>query len=300
MPNVSTFFKNALNNYKKEKIIIYPNLYGFILGFFVFFCFLISIFYENNFALLINIIIFFIFFISIIISNQNLSNIDLIINDENLIEAENLGFINIILQNYSKNKKVNLEIFIDDLIYKKINLDKGKNIISIEVPKSNRGVKNLDKVTLRSNFPFGIINTKRVFKESNNIYFYPKIITSSLDFNLNKFLLDEKSQEEFDGIDKYEIGDSLSKIAWKKTSSANEKFVKQFKNSENYTNNFLDLEDYKHINFEDLLGIVTKIIFNSYKNKINFSVKYKKDILIIDGQKSSLNKSLKYLSQIAI
>ena len=80
------FPQNKLISYfdyfKKERIFIYPNLSGLILGVFVFFCFLISIFYENNFALLISIIIFSIFFISIIISNQNLSNIDLILSDD--------------------------------------------------------------------------------------------------------------------------------------------------------------------------------------------------------------------------
>ncbi|MDC3385320.1 hypothetical protein OAW59_03025, partial [Candidatus Pelagibacter sp.] len=63
LTNLNLF--NSLNFSKREKIIIYPNLPGFILGLFVFFCFLISIFYENNFALLISIVIFFVFFISI-------------------------------------------------------------------------------------------------------------------------------------------------------------------------------------------------------------------------------------------
>jgi len=73
------------NNFKRERIIIYPNLSGFILGAFVFFCFLISVFYENNFALLISIIIFFFFFISIIIFNLILSSIDYISSNELLI-----------------------------------------------------------------------------------------------------------------------------------------------------------------------------------------------------------------------
>ena len=55
-------FKQLINPTKKLKIYIYPNLQGLLLGLFILFCFLISVFYENNSGLLLSIVIFFIFF----------------------------------------------------------------------------------------------------------------------------------------------------------------------------------------------------------------------------------------------
>ena len=50
--SVKSFFNNkliqSLNNKNRTKIYIYPNLNGFVLGLFIFFCFLIAVFYENN------------------------------------------------------------------------------------------------------------------------------------------------------------------------------------------------------------------------------------------------------------
>ena len=77
----------SLKDKNRGKIIIYPNWNGVGLGFFIFFCFLISVFYENNFGLLISIIIFFIFFISIFVSNQKLNQLSMSVLDYYYIES---------------------------------------------------------------------------------------------------------------------------------------------------------------------------------------------------------------------
>ena len=80
-------FKNFFKPKNNSKIYIYPNFNGIILGLFIFFCFLISVFYENNSGLLLSIIIFFIFFISILISHQNINNLKLSFLNEYYLEA---------------------------------------------------------------------------------------------------------------------------------------------------------------------------------------------------------------------
>ena len=87
-------FKHLINLKKKLKVYIYPNLQGLLLGLFVFFCFLISVFYENNSGLLISIVIFFIFFISIFISHQNINNLRINFLTEYLVEANKTEHIN--------------------------------------------------------------------------------------------------------------------------------------------------------------------------------------------------------------
>ena len=213
------------NNFKREKIIIYPNLSGFILGVFVFFCFLISVFYENNFALLISIIIFFIFFISIIISNQNLTNIDYVSSNELLIEANRESSIQLNIFNNSQIKKLNIDFYIDKQFKGNFDLELNNNSINLNFFKQTRGSIPINDLQLKSDFPFGIINTIRKFKLNNTIYVYPKPKKQNLEL-LNKFNLDNslQNQEEFNGIDQYKIGDNLSKIAWKQSIGKNKKY----------------------------------------------------------------------------
>ena len=105
--------KHLINLKKKLKVYIYPNLQGLLLGLFVFFCFLISVFYENNSGLLISIVIFFIFFISIFISHQNINNLRINFLTEYLVEANKTEYINFKIINDAKEKKLNIDLEIN-------------------------------------------------------------------------------------------------------------------------------------------------------------------------------------------
>ena len=286
------------NNFKREKIIIYPNLSGFILGAFVFFCFLISVFYENNFALLISIIIFFIFFISIIISNQNLTNIDYVSSNELLIEANRESSIQLNIFNNSQIQKLNIDFYIDKQFKGNFELKLNNNSINLNFFKQTRGSIPINDLHLKSDFPFGIINTIRKFKLKNNIYVYPKPKKQNLEL-LAKFNLDNslQNQEEFDGIDQYKIGDNLSKIAWKQSIGKNKKYIKSFK-SNHSEQKILDLNEYPNIDFEELLSTVTFIFLEHFKLKQEISLKHKDQLFKLTTEKSSLNKILIYLSHV--
>jgi len=103
-------FRNFFKLRNNSKIYIYPNLNGIGLSFFVFFCFLISVFYENNSGLLLSIIIFFIFFISILISHQNINNLKISSLNEYYVEANKNKSLTFIIENLSKEKKLNINI----------------------------------------------------------------------------------------------------------------------------------------------------------------------------------------------
>jgi len=289
---------NSLNFSKREKIIIYPNLPGFILGLFVFFCFLISIFYENNFALLISIVIFFVFFISIIISNQNLSKIEITASNEILIPANEHSSITANISNNSNAKKLNINYYLDNQFKGNTNFEKGLGQLKIDYFKKTRGVFKINEVMIKSIFPFGIIKTKRKYQLNKDIYVYPAPKKNNLDilsrFNFDNFNGD---QNEFEGIDQYKIGDSLSKIAWKK-SILDKKFIKTFSNPNLNQEQVLDLNDYDSIEFEQLLSFVSYIFINSFKLKKNISLKHKDKIFHLTDEKSSLNNILKYLSNV--
>ncbi|WP_440670201.1 hypothetical protein [Candidatus Pelagibacter sp. HIMB1483] len=286
------------NNFKREKIIIYPNLSGFILGAFVFFCFLISVFYENNFALLISIIIFFIFFISIIISNQNLTNIDYVSSNELLIEANRESSIQLNIFNNSQIQKLNIDFYIDKKFKGNFDLELNNNSINLNLFKQTRGSIPINDLQLKSDFPFGIINTIRKFKLNNTIYVYPKPKKQNLEL-LAKFNLDNslQNQEEFNGIDQYKIGDNLSKIAWKQSIGKNKKYIKSFK-SNHSKQKILDLNEYPNIDFEELLSTVTFIFLEHFKLKKEISLKHKDQLFKLTTEKPSLNKILIYLSHV--
>ena len=292
---ISNFFEFNLKN--KTKIYIYPNLNGIGLGLFIFFCFLISVFYENNSALLISIIIFFIFFISIFVSHQNINSLNLNHNQNFVIEAEKSEIINLQIINLSNEKKLNIDVDYKKQTIGNYNFNRKVNTVRLKYFNKQRGKYCLDKIILKSIYPFGVIRTKVPLISKSDIYIYPTKIRPNNKL-LNEFQINKlKNADEFDGLDDYKYGDSYSKIAWKKSSGKN-KYVKVFSDVEKQSHFILNLNKYEEINFELLLGYAVYIIHYFFDNKKKLIIKHRNNVFELNSSQNSLNKILKYLSNV--
>ena len=288
-------FKNFFKLKNNSKIYIYPNLNGIGLSLFVFFCFLVSVFYENNSGLLLSIIIFFIFFISILISHQNINNLKISSSNEYYVEANKNKNLTFIIENLSKEKKLNIDIYFQKQNIGNYNFSKKINNFKLNYNKKLRGVYLLDTITLNSIYPFGVIKTKINHKPDCDIIVYPQSIKPNLEL-LNEFNIDKSiDADDFDGIDEFKNGDSYSKIAWKK-STIDKKYVKIFKDKEKTRKLILDLDKYNELAFELLLSYSVYIIQYFYQNKINLTLKHQGNIFLLDKNEQSLNQIYKYLA----
>ena len=292
-------FIQSLKEKNRSKIIIFPNWNGVGLGFFVFFCFLISVFYENNFGLLLSIIIFFIFFISIFVSNQNLNHLTINALDNYYIEANKNEAIDIQIVNHVNEKKLNIDLDYKNSNLKELNFPKKLNQLKLYDQYSDRGIFSISRIILKSIYPFGIIRTKRYFNPKSKIVVYPKKLQPNIDM-LNEFNINLKghANDEFDGIEDYKNGDSFSKIAWKKSIIKNKKYIKKFEEPKKENNLILNLDNYKEINFEDLLSYVSYIVDYYYRNKIELTIKHRDNTFYLNQSLNSLNQILKYLANV--
>jgi hypothetical protein len=304
---IATAIKGIFNhqifaNIKKKnrsKIIIYPNLNGFSVGIQVFFCFLISVFYENNFALLLSIIIFFIFFISIFISNQNLNHLNIQWKEEYFLEQNKYEKIYLQILNETNEKKLNIDLVYQDKTIGNFNFLERFNKIFIPLFNEKRGAFKIQRLRLKSTYPFGITRTKRFFDSESKLIVFPKMLMPNQDL-LNEFNINFNGYtlDEFDGIEDYKNGDDFSKIAWKKSTLKNKKYVKKFNQSDKEKKSVLNLDLYQSIEFETLLSYATFIVQYYYKNKINLTVKHLDQTFYLNQNENSLKQILKYLANV--
>jgi len=288
-------FKNFFKLKNNSKIYIYPNFNGIGLSLFIFFCFLISVFYESNSGLLLSIIIFFIFFVSILISHQNINNLKISSLNEYYVEANKNKKLTFVIENLSKEKKLNIDINFQKQNIGNYNFSKKINNFKLNYNKKLRGVYLLDTITLNSIYPFGVIKTKVNHNPDCDIIVYPQSIKPNQEL-LNEFNIDKSiDADDFDGIDEFKNGDSYSKIAWKK-STIDKKYIKIFKDKEKTQKLILDLDKYNELAFELLLSYSVYIIQYFHQNKINLTVKHQGRIFLLDENKKSLNQIYKYLA----
>jgi len=288
-------FRNFFKLKNNSKIYIYPNFNGIGLSLFIFFCFLISVFYESNSGLLLSIIIFFIFFISILISHQNITNLKISSFNEFYLEAKKNKNLTFIIENLSKEKKLNININYQKKNLGNFNFLKKISYFKLNYNKKLRGIYPLDILSLDSIYPFGIIKTKINYKLDCDIIVYPKSIKPNQEL-LNEFNIDKYIEaDDFDGIDEFKNGNSFSKIAWKK-STIEKKYIKIFKDKQKIQKLILDLDRYNELDFELLLSYSTYIIQHFYKNKINLTLKHQGKTFLLDKNEKSLNQIYKYLA----
>ena len=292
-------FFNSFIDKNRTKIFIYPNLHGLGLALFVFFCFLISVFYENNFALLLSIILFFVFFISIFISHQNINHLSIQWMDEYFIEASKADKIQLKIINHTNEKKLNIDI--DD--HKKnignFNFFNKINQINLNYFKDNRGTYSFNRIIFKSIYPFGFMRTKRYFDSQSKIIVYPKSLKPNQDIlNDLNILTSGNFNHEFEGIEDYKSGDSYSKIAWKKSTLKNKKYIKKFENPKQENKTILNLDQYQEISFETLLSYATFIIKYYFQKKKELTIKHRGHIFYLDQNENSLKQILKYLANV--
>ena len=63
-----------------------------------------------------------------------------------------------------------------------------------------------------------------------------------------------------------------SKIAWKKSTIGDKKFVKEFKSFKNSKKSIFDLNKYSHIEFEELLSYSVYILDYYFTKKYEFNI----------------------------
>ena len=249
--------------------------------------------------ILLSIIIFFIFFISIFISNQNLNNLNIQCKEEYFLEQNKYEKIYLQILNETNEKKLNIDAVYQNKNIGNYNFINKINKIFIPLFNDNRGVFKLQRLNLKSTYPFGIIRTKKFFDSNSKLIVFPKTIRPNQDlmneFNIN---LNGHKLDEFDGIEDYKNGDDFSKIAWKKSTLKNKKYIKKFEQPDIEKKSVLNLDLYQSIEFETLLSYATFIVQYYYKNKINLTVKHLDQTFYLNQNENSLNQILKYLANV--
>ena len=216
---------------------------------------------------------------------------------EEYIEEGKSSYVSINLKNIKNEKKINLDIELDGQEIGNFNFLKTLNEIRVKKVFKDRGIKQISNLIIKSDFPFGVIKTKRSIEIKNKVFVYPKPIRPSENLFINQNILDRLNKDnEFDNIDEFRPGDNLSKVAWKKTIAQNKFYVKKFKTYKKEEKIIIDLNQNYQYNFEKILNFSSYLVLNAKQNNVGLILKHKNKEFILTNTKTSLNGILKYLS----
>jgi len=285
----------------RKNIYIFPTKDGFQLGLFLITALIASTIYQINLGLIILVTLSVLFFLSILITYENLNHIQ-IKDYENIIDSNGKEPLKLIINNSSKQKKINLNIIDNKDVLKSetFNLNTGANIISFNNPFLKRGCYDYPLLKIQTVFPFGITKAWNWFQLKERFYVYPSPIMYFKD--LNHFLVETlkyKSDfsEDFDGIDQFQEGMSESKIAWKISNSKDQLYIKKFESKSESKKILIDYNQIPIQDHEKKLGIMVFLLKECLQQNKVFAIKIKDQSSDFGDNKKHFEHCLKLIAE---
>lgn len=276
---------------RSQKIFVLPTSRGylFFLSLSIIFC--MGLVYGNNMCFLIAFLMLGQFIVTLLVSHKNVQKLNIEdIKIESTHIGKNLKTLLKLREKESLGENIIVEINKKKILFS--SLKNGRNIASN--PYDVRQKINTPFVTLYSTHPYGLFKTWRYFKIPQEYYLYPEILLNEKEVQnistKSEFGLIE-IDADFQEHKKFERGQSMKRIDWKKFAMKDELFIKKFSLREDEKLTIL-LEDLD-LELEDKVKLATTLIYNAQSSGSNWELKsYNHQF----ESPTDFERSLKYLT----
>lgn len=268
----------------RQNIFIMPTKFGFAYLFFVFILFLLATNYQNNIIMLLSYLLAS-FFISVMMhSFNNFNGLKL------KSSAQYSGFakqeIDIPITISSLKKRYNLTLaFANQHDQSRVFLsqcDIGNSEISLPFYANKRGIVDLGRIKVSSEYGFGLFVAWSVLDFSHQVVVFP----SPKEIEASEYQLSPQEEhqlsttantalagmDDFSELKEYITGESRARIAWKQFARDQGKYTKHYQ-SQQGGSLWLNLDDMPSNNIEARLSFLSYLIVEYSNSKYVFGLK---------------------------
>ena len=267
--------KQTKHQLNKNNIFILPNGAGFAFLSSWVAVYLLATNYQNNLMLLFTYWLLAIFLLVMLLSFLNLYGLAICCDsaDDSVskqIKAHQIIHLgqnaNLLVQVHTLKKRYNL-YWQDDLATYTPQITESDKFVQLAWQPTKRGVFNIPRFKLSTNAPLGWFNVWCYLNFVAKIWVCPKPVACPQYLQGTKQTQQTKSMlfaDEFSHLSNYRLGDSPSRIMWKKMLPERPLQVKRFvgEQSEQIKYSFYDLTG----DLEDKLGCLTWLVMQAHQN----------------------------------
>jgi uncharacterized protein (DUF58 family) len=286
--------KNPFARFRRTtpQTYIVPTRFGFI--FFIVFILMVMVgaTYQNN---MVFIMAFLLFSLAIIAMIQTHHNLDGLVIENVLVDsgfANGTGRIQVRAQSAKKRAFIstvfegkNVRAFADI-----VEADK-KNFIDGFVQYGPRGVYTINRIKVKTVFPYGLFVAWQYHKVNAEFHVYPE--------RLGDLTLPKKSTiegEDFSGHKKFSDKDSLRHVDWKAYARGRPLLLKEFKDGADVTYLF-DIDQVKKDDVEQKLSQLSKWISETYAERKYFGLILGRKIVPPSNSAEQFHRCLRELAK---
>lgn len=261
----------------RKNIFILPNWSGLCYLAVCAAIYLLATNYESNLGLLLCYWLLGIFLVILYLSYFNLAGIKLVSSQTFNVHVEQ----NLTLQIQLISDKDRYSFCWQDgykTELKKVNAS--HQFVNLGWQANQRGLFRFPRVRLYSTAPFGLFNVWTWLDFNRKTYVYPKPLTcpeyqfgtGRSDSGMDDSSNDENiGDSEFYGLKPYQLGEPLSRVAWKRASYNNEWQVKQFEQSRS-DDVWFSLANVAGSEIEEKLSKLTWLLINAEQQNMTYGL----------------------------
>jgi uncharacterized protein (DUF58 family) len=279
---VPSSFQHKLSN---RNIFIMPTRFGFAYLFFDVLLFLLGTNYQNNIILLLSYLLASLFITAMLHSFYNFSQLTFSSPAKQFAFAKQQAHFPITIKAHKSHFDLNFYFAEHESLSPKVKLEqcsKGESQVLLPFFAKQRGVYNLGRVKIYSEYSLGLFITWAMLDFSHQLVIFPQ--PKKLSGNHNYLSgLEESEQSEnayhqtSDGIDdfselkNYILGESRARIAWKQFARGQGKLSKHYQNQQGSLL-WLKLSDMPSSDLETKLSFLCFLILEYSKSEHDFGV----------------------------
>lgn len=245
-----------LNN---RSLFIFPSKAGFGFLLLILLCWLVATNYENNVVFAITCLLVSVFVVAILHSFSNLSGLTLSFARATPAFAKEQLVVDVVLRQEQPRYRESLSLsFVgEDAVITTLG-DQEETRIKVPLYAPRRGLYNPGRLTLESVYPLGLLRVWTKVDLDISCLIYPQpVFDSPKTFVANSRgegpLQVGDGSEDFVGLNEYQTGDSLKKVAWKQYAKEQGMYTKHYADYQD-ERIWLDWDDYPALDREARLS----------------------------------------------
>lgn len=261
-----------------NRTYILPTGLGLIFGLVTFVMLLGAMNYNNNMAFVLTFTLVGLGLVSMHQCQRNLVSLVVSFAGVEPVFAGQAAVFRIVVGNPSKNCRYQLQLYSGDLHSDVCDLGPGEShTLTLAVPTTKRGYVDLERFGVRTTFPFELFRAWAWLHMDLRSLVYPHPAeqapppppTIAAQGHRQH---DERGEEDFAGLRKFNTGDSPRHIAWKAFARSGELLSKQFAGADT-SSQWFAVDQAAAADLETRLSIVTRWIIEAERQRSDYGLR---------------------------
>ncbi|MBT8098000.1 MAG: DUF58 domain-containing protein [Woeseia sp.] len=261
-----------------RRIYILPTAVGMVFALMVFAMLLGSMNYNNNLSFVLTFMLASLSFVAMHQCQRNLVGLELSFAGAEPVHAGRPVEFRIAVRNRSRSSRYQLQLYADKITSTIVDLAPGESqVMSLEIPTSQRGHLSLPRFGIRSTFPFEQFRAWSWLHMDLTALVWP---TQAPEAPLPPPALaatghrqhDARGEEDFAGLRSYAAGDSPRHLAWKAFARSGELLSKQFAGADT-SSQWFDFDSLDEADVEKRLSILTRWVVDAEREQRDYGLR---------------------------